>query len=357
MISIKINRLRKRFGATEALRGIDLTIDPGELFCLLGPSGGGKTTLLRCLAGLHVPEEGRIFFDEEDVTCLAPHRRNAGMVFQRYALWPQLTVAENVAFGLEERRVPRGEIKRRVTEALESVRMGEFAARRPAQLSGGQQQCVALARSLVVRPRCLLLDEPLSSLDAKLRGDLRTEIRRVCKESGITAVYVTHDQKEALSIADRLAILDGGRVLQTGTSQEIYRRPATLAVAGFIGETNLISGKTVAIKDGRVVVEADCGCFEGVCNGPADKFQPGAKVVLAIRPECWKLGRKAAGAPNSVCGKIDAVTYLGEVVQYDVIANGVRLKIIEMNPRPAGAAASGECAASAAPDDVVVLAE
>jgi iron(III) transport system ATP-binding protein len=355
MISIKIRQLTKRFGVTPALRGIDLAIEPGELFFLLGPSGSGKTTLLRSLAGFYVPEEGRITFDEEDVTRLAPHKRNTGMVFQSYALWPHLTVAENVAFGLEERRVPRGEINRRVAEALESVHMGAFAGRKPNGLSGGQQQRVALARALVIRPRCLLLDEPLSNLDAKLRLELRAEIRRVCKEFKLTTVYVTHDQKEALSIADRMAILDGGRVLQTGTPREIYCRPATKAVASFIGETDFFAGKIIATSGARATVETIIGRFEGMLGDAAGKPAAGATVTVSIRPECWKLGREPAGAKNSVRGKIGEAVYLGEVAQYDFIAGGALLKIIEMNPRFAGASASGELTASVNPEDVVVL--
>jgi iron(III) transport system ATP-binding protein len=357
MISIKIKQLSKRFGTITALRGIDLAIEPGELFFLLGPSGGGKTTLLRSLAGFHVPDEGRIFFDEEDVTRLAPHKRNTGMVFQSYALWPHLTVAENVAFGLEERRVPRGEIKRRVAEALESVRMEAFAGRRPNELSGGQQQRVALARSLVIRPRCLLLDEPLSNLDARLRLELRTEIRRVCKEFKLTTVYVTHDQKEALSISDRMAILDAGRVLQTGTPREIYRRPATKAVANFIGETDFVSGRIVTTNGARATVETAIGCFEGVLGDAAAKPAVGATVTVSIRPECWKLGREPAAGQNRVRGKIGGAIYLGEIAQYDFIAGDALLKIIEINPRLAGAAASGELTAGVDPEDVVVLAE
>ncbi|HYP18023.1 MAG TPA: ABC transporter ATP-binding protein [Opitutus sp.] len=200
MISIRIEKLTKRFGAVTALHGLDLTIAPGELFFLLGPSGCGKTTLLRSMAGFYTPEEGRIFFGEEDVTRLAPHKRNTGMMFQSYALWPHMTVAQNVAFGLEERKVPKEEIRRRVGEALASVRMESYAERRPNQLSGGQQQRVALARALVIRPRCLLLDEPLSNLDAKLRLEMRGEIRSVCKEFILTTVFVTHESKESLSI-------------------------------------------------------------------------------------------------------------------------------------------------------------
>src|SRR5450432_1287371 len=240
MISIQVKKLSKHFGTVTALHGLDLLINPGELFFLLGPSGCGKTTLLRCMAGFYIPEEGRIFFGDEDVTQLAPHKRNTGMMFQSYALWPHLTVAENVAFGLEERKVAKGEIKRRVGEALESVHMGSYGDRKPNQLSGGQQQRVALARALVIRPRCLLLDEPLSNLDAKLRLEMRTEIRRVCKEFKLTTVYVTHDQKEALSIADRMAILESGHILQVGTPRDVYKRPQCKVVANFIGETDFI---------------------------------------------------------------------------------------------------------------------
>ena len=293
MISIRIQHLTKRFGTVTALDRLDLEVAPGELFFLLGPSGCGKTTLLRSLAGFYVPEEGKIFFGDEDVTTLAPHKRNTGMMFQSYALWPHMSVAQNVAFGLEERRVPRAEITRRVGEALESVRMGGYAARRPNQLSGGQQQRVALARALVIRPRCLLLDEPLSNLDAKLRLEMRAEIRRVCKEFKLTTVYVTHDQKEALSVSDRMAVLDGGKILQVGTPQEIYRRPARKTVANFIGETDFIPGKLRALSGGCAKVETAVGDFEGVLGDPHAAPAVGAEVTLSIRPECWVLAREA----------------------------------------------------------------
>ena len=217
MISIIIDRVSKRFGETVALDRVNLRIESGEIFFLLGPSGCGKTTLLRTIAGFYVPDEGRILFGEEDVTRQAPHLRQTGMMFQSYALWPHMSVFRNVAFGLEERRVPVREIVTRVNEALASVQMGGFGERRIHQLSGGQQQRVALARALVIRPRCLLLDEPLSNLDAKLRLEMRGEIRRICKQFGLTAIYVTHDQKEALSVDDRMAILDAGSIRQTGT--------------------------------------------------------------------------------------------------------------------------------------------
>lgn len=356
MISIRIEQLTKRFGPVTALQHLDLTIEPGELFFLLGPSGCGKTTLLRSLAGFYIPDEGRILFGEEDVTRLAPHKRNTGMMFQSYALWPHMTVAENVAFGLEERKVPRAEITRRVQEALESVHMTAFAERRPNQLSGGQQQRVALARALVIRPRCLLLDEPLSNLDAKLRLEMRAEIRRVCKEFKLTTVYVTHDQKEALSVSDRMAILDRGRILQVGSPQEVYRRPTSKLVADFIGETDFIAGTLVSAQAGRAVVDTAIGRFEGVIGDARAAPTAGASVTLSVRPECWILSRDMP-ARNVVRGRIGEAIYLGDVAQYDLIAGDHDLKILELNPRFMDLSARGEVFASAEVEDVVVLLE
>ena len=354
MISIRIQHLTKRFGAVTALHHLDLTIGAGELFFLLGPSGCGKTTLLRCLAGFYVPDEGRILFGDEDVTRLEPHKRNTGMMFQSYALWPHMTVAENVAFGLEERKVSKAETKRQVGEALESVRMGAYAGRRPNELSGGQQQRVALARALVIRPRCLLLDEPLSNLDAKLRLEMRAEIRRVCKEFKLTTVYVTHDQKEALSISDRMAVLEGGQVLQVGTPGEIYRRPARKTVANFIGETDFITGRVIGRAEGRIVVETAMGKFEGVPGDPAAVPAINDPVTISIRPECWTL-RREAPARNAVRGRIGESVYLGEVAQHDFVTGGGRLKILELNPRFLGPSAGGDIFAGVDPEDVVVL--
>ncbi|MSU49058.1 MAG: ABC transporter ATP-binding protein [Opitutus sp.] len=356
MISIRIQQLSKRFGAVTALQDLDLTIEPGELFFLLGPSGCGKTTLLRSLAGFYIPDGGKIFFGDEEVTRLAPHKRNTGMMFQSYALWPHMSVAENVAFGLEERKVPKAETKRRVLEALESVRMAAYAERRPNQLSGGQQQRVALARALVIRPRCLLLDEPLSNLDAKLRLEMRAEIRRVCKEFKLTTVYVTHDQKEALSVSDRMAILDRGRILQVGSPREVYRRPTSKVVADFIGETDFITGTVVSASGGRAVVETGIGRFEGVLGNPSTSPAVGAAVTLSVRPECWVLSREAPPR-NFVRGRIGAAVYLGELAQYEFIAGAHELKILELNPKFLDPAARGDVFAAADPEDVVVLCE
>ena len=356
MISIRIEKLTKRFGAVTALHGLDLRVEPGELFFLLGPSGCGKTTLLRCLAGFYIPDEGTILFGDEDVTRLAPHKRNTGMMFQSYALWPHMTVAENVAFGLEERKLPRAEIRTKVGEALESVHMGSYAERRPNQLSGGQQQRVALARALVIRPRCLLLDEPLSNLDARLRLEMRMEIRRVCKEFKLTTVYVTHDQKEALSVSDRMAILDGGRILQVGTPQEIYRRPARRTVADFIGETNFIPGTVVSVSGAGARVTTGIGDFDGVLGEPASPPAAGSAVTVSIRPECWVI---SADRPTGNCvrGRIGQSVYLGENAQYDFVSGATTLKILELNPRFVDRSGSEEFHASVRPEDVVVLGE
>jgi iron(III) transport system ATP-binding protein len=354
MIAISIEHLTKKFGQVVALHGVDLLVQPGELFFLLGPSGCGKTTLLRCLAGFYIPEGGKVKFGADDVTRLPPHKRNTGMMFQSYALWPHMSVAQNVAFGLQERKVPAAEIKKRVGEALESVRMSTYADRSPNQLSGGQQQRVALARALVVRPRCLLLDEPLSNLDAMLRLEMRMEIRRVCKEFNLTTVYVTHDQKEALSISDRMAIMEAGHVLQVGSPREVYARPARKTVANFIGETNFIPGTIAGVDGDAITLETAAGRFTGVMGDTSVKPDVGAQVTVSIRPECWTLHREQPGA-NAVKGTIGEAIYLGEVAQYEFHCGGESIKIFELNPRFLGQSARGELWASVEPHDVVVL--
>jgi iron(III) transport system ATP-binding protein len=335
MVHISIQGLTKRFGAQTVLHDVSLEIAQGELFFLLGPSGCGKTTLLRHIAGFYQPESGRIYFDQDDVTHLPAHKRGTGMMFQSYALWPHLNVAQNVAFGLEERDRPRSEIEKRVEQALDLVQLGDLGARRISQLSGGQQQRVALARALVIRPRCLLLDEPLSNLDAKLRHEMRSEIRRICKEFGLTGIYVTHDRDEALSMADRLAIMEGGRLAQLGTPQEVYRDPASRMVAEFIGETNLIPAKVSSPgrEGGFFDVHTSFGCLSARANHPDWQPAAGTEITLSIRPEALHFGH-VIDSPNRFPGHITDTTYLGSTVQYGFqIDSGPSLRISETNPR------------------------
>ena len=356
-VSVRIDKVVKRFGPFVALKEVCVDIRPGELFFLLGPSGCGKTTLLRCIAGFHTPDSGRILIGERDVTMLPPYKRDTGMMFQSYALWPHMTLAENVAFGLEMRKVPRAEIKRRVTEALERVHMADRAKARPNQLSGGQQQRVALARALVIEPQCLLLDEPLSNLDAKLRLEMRVEIRRICKQAGLTAIYVTHDQKEALSIADRLAVMRDGAIEQIGTPSQVYRGPASSFVAGFIGEGNFIPGRVAGVSPAGVTLETACGAFaaaEGVSG-----LTSGDLIELCIRPESIRFDRPAAGAPNVLRGRYLESVYLGEVAQHVIelpmAEGGTRtFKAFELNPLAGHARAGGQAVVWVDPGQVIV---
>lgn len=356
VIGISIKQVSKRFGETVALDRVDLEIAPGEIFFLLGPSGCGKTTLLRALAGFHFPDSGEIYFGNEEVTRMPAHLRRTGMVFQNYALWPHKTVAENVAFGLEEAGEPKGEIKRRVAEALASVHMEGYGERPIHALSGGQQQRVALARALVIRPRCLLLDEPLSNLDAKLRLEMRTEIRRVCKGAGLTAIYVTHDQKEALSVADRMAVFHAGRVCQIGTPEEVYRRPNSPFVADFVGETNFLEGRVVARAEGEATVQVAGGHRLVSQNLPDGEVAEGEEVVLSVRPEAWGMGGtagKKGTSENAIPGVLAESIYLGEIAQYRVETESGVMKALEMNPRVANS--GGRCVLTVDAEDVVVL--
>ncbi len=356
-VSVHIEKLCKAFGSTRAVDNISLLIEPGELFFLLGPSGCGKTTLLRCVAGFCIPDSGSIRIGDTDISNLPPHERDTGMVFQSYALWPHMTVSENVAFGLELRKISAAERKRRVAEALEMVRMADRADYKPNELSGGQQQRVALARALVIRPQCLLLDEPLSNLDAKLRLDMRSEIRRICKQAGLTAIYVTHDQKESLSIADRLAILDKGLIQQCGKPQEVYLRPNSRFVANFIGETNFLEGTVRSASDGRWEIGTPIGSVVSTVQ-PPQPLRAGDPVTVSLRPETIRVGRPQAGAANVFDCAIHDTMYLGEVAQHHVTIHpgAVELKVFELHPKFVARDEHVEKAkAWFEPEDVVVL--
>ena len=354
MESIRAENIVKKFGAVTALDGVSLEVKAGELFFLLGSSGCGKTTLLRSIAGLEIPTSGGIFFGETEVTSLPPHKREAAMVFQSYALWPHLTVGKNVAFGLEERKVPKAEIENRVKQALQLVHLGPMIDRGVDQLSGGQQQRVALARALVVRPRCLLLDEPLSNLDAKLRIEMRREIRRIVKEGGLTAIYVTHDQEEALEMADRMAVLNGGRIEQLGAPEEVYRSPKTPFVAGFIGETNLIKGKITESRDGFAMVETVAGPIVGRLVGwdEDEAVEPGSSVTLSIRPEAWYMDRQDG---SRIEGRITERSYLGQIIRYTVETLAGPQQVVELNPERLRTPGEATVQLAARHADVVVM--
>ncbi len=358
-IAIAVEGVTVRFGDNAALRSVSLAIEPGELLLLLGPSGCGKSTLLRTIAGFVTPDAGRVLFDGADVTRVPPHERQIGMVFQSFALFPHLSVGENVAFGLREQRRPSSEINERVERALSDVKMGGFAARRVDQLSGGEQQRVALARALVTRPRCLLLDEPLSNLDAGLRHSMREEIRRVCKEHGLTTLYVTHDQKEALAIADRLAVMKTGKLEQLGAPWEVYRAPRSRSVATFLGETNLLSARVVGREDNalRVRISGADG-YENALELLAEArpgFDVGANVLLSIRPECLRLSSVRGGSSGFEVAAVQS-SYLGELCEHTLACHGLTLRAYELNPQsPRAHAAGNRLWADVSPHDVVLL--
>jgi putative spermidine/putrescine transport system ATP-binding protein len=313
MANLDLAGLSKHYGDFYAVRDVTLSIKDGEFVVLLGPSGCGKTTTLRMVAGFIEPSAGHVKLAGHDVTDLPPWKRNAGMVFQSYALFPHMTVAENVAFGLEMRKLPKGELARRVEEALSLVRLQGYGARLPRQLSGGQQQRVALARALAIRPDVLLLDEPLSNLDAKLRQEVRVEIRELQRQLGLTTVMVTHDQEEALTMADRLVVMSEGAVRQVGSQRDLYERPADRFVAGFVGRTTFLDGKIEAPGRFRTEGGLAIACAKD-SNGGA--LGPGA---LSLRPERLEVeSARQAGLDNSLPGTVEFVSYLGALIDIHV---------------------------------------
>ncbi|MBR0458756.1 MAG: ABC transporter ATP-binding protein [Victivallales bacterium] len=350
-MKIEISHLSKRFGEVRALDDISLTIEDGELFFLLGPSGCGKTTLLRCIGGFETPTSGEIHMGGKDIAQLPPNLRNTTMVFQGYALWPHLTVFQNIAFGLEMKHLPKDEINRRVREAMARVQIEALGDRKPTELSGGQQQRVALARTLIVQPDCLLLDEPLANLDAKLRRDMRLEIRRICKDAGLTAIYVTHDRQEALSMADRVAVLKDGHIVQVATANGLYRHPANAFVASFIGETNFVQG-TVQEAGDQPAVSTAIGVLR---TGPLPEHTAvGDKVTLSIRPEAISL-LKTPNA-NAVPAVLTETSYMGEVAHHIATTATGEQKLFFLELNPTGDDKPGQkLLLNIAPSDIVPL--
>ena len=356
MVGVKFDHVTKHLGQSRAVDGLSLEIKPGELFFLLGPSGCGKTTALRLVAGFYMPDEGRIIFNERDQSRVPPHKRNTGMVFQNYALWPHMDVWNNVAYGLKMRRVAEEEKKKRVARALETVQMEAYAARLPNQLSGGQQQRVALARALVVEPDVVLLDEPLSNLDAKLRLEMRAQIKDIHRKIGRTMIYVTHDQAEALSMADRIAVMRHGCIVQVGTPRELYTRAESVFVAEFIGGTNLLPG-TLEEPGDILAVRTPVGLIRAL-NG-VKGIGRGDMVFCSVRPESMRL-RPADGSTsdqlNELTGEVQSIMYLGESEQYTLrLDDGTFVRAVEFNPTAKRADVGDRAALQVHARDVIVL--
>ncbi|MCE5208357.1 MAG: ABC transporter ATP-binding protein [Chloroflexi bacterium] len=325
MSYLEFLHVQKTFPGVVAVEDFSLSIAQGELISFLGPSGCGKTTTLRMVAGFEQPTAGQITLAGKDLTFLQPNKRNVGMVFQSYSLFPNMTAAENIGYGLKVAGRPKAEINQRVKEMLELIQMEEFGSRYPATLSGGQQQRVALTRALAIRPQVLLLDEPLSALDAKIRVELRNEIRHIQQQLGITTIYVTHDQEEALSISDRIVVMSKGKIEQVGTPIQIYRFPETRFVAQFVGQINLIAVDVVNPSDGIVRLGT-----QTIRAGQYDHLN-GNKVMLAVRPEEINPGYEEGG--NNLTGKVDSITYLGSIVRIRIDVEGNPILMDVFNER------------------------
>ena len=356
MVSVKFEQVSKILGQFRAVDGVTLEIKPGELFFLLGPSGCGKTTALRLVAGFYIPDEGKIFFNERDQSRVPPHKRNTGMVFQNYALWPHMDVWNNVAYGLKMRHVSDQEKKQRVAQALETVQMGTYAARLPNQLSGGEQQRVALARVLVIEPDVILLDEPLSNLDAKLRIEMRAHIKEIHRKIARTMIYVTHDQAEALSMADRVAVMRRGRIVQVGTPRQLYTRPESMFVAEFIGGTNWLHG-TLEESGDLLTVRTPVGAIRA--QHGTKGMARGDRVSCSVRPESVRINRaeRPTSEPlNQLTGEVQSITYLGDSEQYTLrLADGASIRATEYNPKEKRAEVGDRLAIEIDARDVIVL--
>ena len=326
MTKVKIKNIVKSFGNVKVIKNAEVEIKPGELFFLLGPSGCGKTTLLRIVAGLAEPNSGEIYFNNKNITSLPTHKRNTGMVFQNYALWPHMTVGENVCFGLDVRKLPRAEKNKRVAEALALVHLPEYEDRYPHQLSGGQQQRVALARALVIKPDVVLLDEPLSNLDAGLREEMRREIKHIHKELGVTMIFVTHDQKEAMAMATRIAVMHEGEFEQIGSPLEIYQNPDSIFVAEFVGDTNFLDGSVEKISGNIIYINTKAGKIICPIERAVNPIKRDNKVKISIRPQglSFESGNDLEGSWH---GEIVESAYLGEMITAVCDVNGIKLRV------------------------------
>jgi putative spermidine/putrescine transport system ATP-binding protein len=329
---VQLEGVVKRFGDVTAVAGVDLDVERGEFFSMLGPSGSGKTTCLRMIAGFERPSAGRVLLGGVDVTGRAPYERDVNTVFQDYALFPHMTVQENVEYGLRVKRVAKPERRRRAGEALEMVRLADLGARKPGALSGGQRQRVALARALVNRPRVLLLDEPLGALDLKLRQEMQIELKQIQESVGITFLYVTHDQEEALAMSDRLAVFNEGRIEQIGTPAEVYERPATPFVAGFVGTSNLLEATVEGQRGALATLRVGT---HGVVLLDEQGHRAGERLTIAVRPEKIRLQAPEHAIADGIChalGTISEVLYLGTVTRYAVTVEGAgAVVVLEQN--------------------------
>jgi iron(III) transport system ATP-binding protein len=334
LMEIQLKDIVKRFGTLEAVSHVSLEIKDGELFTLLGPSGCGKTTILRLIGGFHKPDHGEIYFDGKAVTSIPPYERSIGMVFQNYALWPHMTNLDNISYGLKLKKFSRVEVTDKVSHALKLVNLVGLENRYPGQLSGGQQQRVALARALVLNPDVLLLDEPLSNLDAKIRIQVRAEIRKLQKELAITTIYVTHDQEEALTLSDRIAVINLGKLQQIGTPRDLYERPENPFVADFIGINNLIPGDVQEVNkpEGWIKVQTKIGSL--ICISDR-QYKPGDRCMISVRPETASISQSEDFQKgfNLIRGTVSFASYIGNTIRYDVETNnGILFKVDIQNP-------------------------
>jgi len=356
---VRLINLKKSFGETEAVKDVNLIIERGDFFTFLGPSGCGKTTILRMIAGFTRPDSGGILFDGKEISDVPPWKRDVGMVFQNYALWPHMSVFENVAFGLKERSLPKSMVQEKTRKALVMVNLEGLEKRRPSELSGGQQQRVALARTLVIEPRLLLLDEPLSNLDAKLRIQMRHELVRIQRDLGITSIYVTHDQEEALTLSTRIAVMSKGRVVQVGAPKEIYEDPKSQEVADFVGTSNFFNARVAEWMDDQARVQTEEGFHLTVEEQDKSSLPVGSNILLNIRPESinLSLSGKVQTEENRIKGTVKTSAYIGSLVQYEVeVSTGKRVKVNVVNPRKKTLFKEGDKVTLVfSPEDVVAI--